>query len=48
MTPKLYSMVKIPKGTGRVVETFAGCFIMRIYNVGDYTIYLNDKWEYAK
>ena len=43
--PKLHSIVKIPQGVGRVIEVFAACFIVRVYDKYDVTVYVNDQWE---
>ena len=32
-------------GTGVVLEVFSNGFIYRVYDKGDYTIYINDQWE---
>lgn len=43
--PKKYSTVFMAHGIGRVVETFISGFIVRIYDVGDFTVYLCDEWR---
>lgn len=48
MLPRLHETVTIAQGTGLVIETFAHCVIVRIYDKYDVTIYPCDEWEYSK
>ena len=44
--PRIGEHVTTIHGEGVVIEVYASSFIVRVYDHGDYDVYVNDDWSF--